>query len=126
MAGYLSDEWFAQLGAREGPAGGAPTGKVLVIQHVVTDSPLGDIAYYVGVANHAVAIVRGRAEHADVTFSEDYATAAAIAGGGLSAPAALLAGRIRVAGDMAALIAHQHLLAVNDPVPASVRAATTY
>jgi hypothetical protein len=125
VAGYLSDEWFEQLGATEVSAAGAP-GETLVIQHVVTASPRGDVAYYVRVADHSVAIVRGRAEHPDVTFAEDYATAAAIAGGGLSAPAALLAGRIRVAGDMAALIAHQDLLAVHDPVPASVRAATTY
>ncbi|MDQ1378383.1 MAG: hypothetical protein QOE15_2556, partial [Acidimicrobiaceae bacterium] len=33
---------------------------------------------------------------------------------------------IRVGGDMAALIAQQDHLAVNDPIPAAVRASTTY
>jgi putative sterol carrier protein len=123
VARYLSDEWFDHLGALAGPA--APAAD-LVLQHLVTAGPEGDVEYHVRVAEGTVTIFRGPASDPDVTFAEDYATAAAIAGGHLSAPAALLAGRIRVGGDMAALIARQDLLAAGDPVPAAVRAATTY
>jgi len=97
-----------------------------VLQHVISGAPGGEVCYHVRVYEDAVTIVRGRAAQPDATFSEDYATAAAIASGALNAPAALLAGQIRVGGDMAALIAHQGLLAAGDPIPAAVRAATTY
>jgi predicted lipid carrier protein YhbT len=123
VARYLSDEWFHQLGAR---VGGPAAPADLVLQHLVTAGPEGDVDYHVRVASGAVTIWRGPASDPDVTFAEDYDTAAAIASGRLSAPAALLAGRIRVGGDMAALIAHQDHLAVNDPIPAAVRASTTY
>ena len=68
----------------------------------------------------------GQAERADVTFSEDYATASAVAQGALSVHTALFEGRVRVAGDMAVLSHHQEELVGIDPVPASVRATTTY
>ncbi len=93
---------------------------------MVTDGPGGEVRYHVRIIDQTAAIVRGQAAHPDVTFAEDYVTASAIASGQLSAPAALLAGRIRVGGDMAALIAHQDILSIADPVPAAVRAATSY
>jgi len=131
VAPYLSDEWFEQL-SQHLVLGPAPSGveapPTLVLQHLVTGCPVpgGEIDYHVRVADHGIAIVRGRATDPDITFSEDYTAAAAIASGELSAPAALLAGRIRIGGDMAALIAHQGVLTRQDPVPAAVRAATTY
>jgi hypothetical protein len=122
VANYLSEEWFEQIGAT--PGGG--TGATLVLQHTVTGTPYGEVCYHVRLGADAVEIVRGPARHADVTFAEDYATAAAIAQGAVEAPAALLAGDIRVGGDLAALIAHQDILAGHDPIPAAVRAETTY
>ncbi|MDQ6613586.1 MAG: SCP2 sterol-binding domain-containing protein [Actinomycetota bacterium] len=126
MANYLSDEWFEQLGATTVPADAALTGEDLILQHVVTGAPQGEVTYHVRISGGAVAIVRGPASQPDVTFAEDYATAAAVASGELRAPAALLAGRIRVGGNMATLIARHDDLAITDPVPAAVRAATTY
>jgi hypothetical protein len=124
VAGYLSDEWFDQLGAApERPGDG---GHQLVLQHVVTGGPSGETRYHVLITDGRAQIIRGVAADPDVTFAEDYATAASIASGQLSAPTALLAGRIRVAGDMAALVARQGELAVDDPVPPAARAATTY
>jgi len=121
VASFLSGAWFEELEAASPSAGGA-----LVLQHVVTGSPDGDVCYHLLVGDGQARIVRGRAVHPHVTFTEDYATAAGIASGRLSAPAALLAGRIRVAGDMAQLISRQGDLAVADPVPSAVRAATSY
>ncbi|MDQ1426921.1 MAG: hypothetical protein QOK39_397 [Acidimicrobiaceae bacterium] len=126
MANYLSEEWFEQLGAAadEGAAGLAEA--TLVLQHTVIGTAAGEVCYHLRLAPDAAEIVRGAAAHPDVTFSEDYETAAAVASGALSAPAALIAGRIRVGGDMGTLIAHPEVLAITDPVPAAVRAATTY
>jgi hypothetical protein len=126
VASYLSGEWFEQLGAAaEGVTEGSGEGD-LVLQHTVTGGPAGDVWYHVRLAGGVASIARGQARHPDVSFSEDYATAAAVASGELSASAALLAGRIRVRGDMTALIGHHDLLAVSDPVPAALRATTTY
>jgi putative sterol carrier protein len=95
------------------------------LEHLVADGPDGDIRYHVCLSDAGATVVRGPAATADVTFAEDYATAAAVASGSLSAAAALLAGRIRVAGDVATLVEHQPLLRA-DPLPPAVRAATTY
>jgi putative sterol carrier protein len=126
VASYLSEEWFDQLGAETVPAERAGTEGDVILEHLVTGGPEGDVRYHVRIAGGAITIVRGPATDPDVTFAEDYATAAAIASGELSAPAALLSGRIRVGGDMTTLINHRDVLAVDDPVPAAVRAATTY
>ncbi len=126
MASYLSDQWFDEVGARDASPVTAATEGDLVLQHLVSGGPQGTVSYHVRVGEGGAAIVRGQAASPDVTFAEDYATAAAIASGELSAPAALLAGRIRVGGDLAALIAGQGRLTVNDPVAPAVRAATTY
>jgi putative sterol carrier protein len=96
------------------------------LQHVVTGAPVGEVRYHVRVGDRSATIIRGDATAPDVTFAEDYATAADIASGQLSAAAALLSGRIRVSGDMGALIAHRDLLNLDDPVPPAVRATTSY
>ncbi len=126
VASYLSEEWFDQLGAGKVPAAPAGTEGDVILEHLVTGGPDGDVRYHVRIVGRSITIVRGPATDPDVTFAEDYATAAAIASGELSAPAALMSGRIRVGGDMATLIHHREVLAVDDPVPAAVRAATTY
>lgn len=124
MASYLSPEWFEQVGALTGPPALAQTG--LIVQHLVSGAPGGAVSYYLRLSEAGATIVAGRATRADVTFAEEYDTAIAVARGELTAPAALLAGRIRVGGDLAALVAHQDVLAFDDPVPATVRAETTF
>jgi len=118
MARYLSDEWFELLGA--GPAG--PVAEpALVLQHVITGGPDGDTRYHVRVSGGRAVIVRGVATDPvpDATFTEDYRTAASIASGELTTAAALLAGRIRVAGDMASLVSRA---GVDRPAPAAAGA----
>jgi SCP-2 sterol transfer family len=126
VARFLSDEWFDQAGALGTEAASLLPEATVVLQHTVSGSPAGDVCYHLRLAEHAAEIVRGPSSHPDVTFAEDYATAAAVASGEVSAPAALLAGRIRVGGDMAALVAHQSIISGNDPLSAAVREATTY
>jgi len=128
VARYLSEEWFESLGAAPSAPAEPADRPTLILQHVVTGGPAGDTRYHVRISGGRAVVVRGVATDAepDATFTEDYATAAAIASGDLTTAAALLAGRIRVAGDMASLVSRQSEVVVADPVPPAVRAATSY
>ena len=89
-------------------------------------TPDGEVRYHVIVDGTQSRIESGSAAQPDVTFTSDYPTAAAIARGELSTQAALMEGRIRVRGDMARMVERPPLLAGIDPLPASLRAETTY
>jgi putative sterol carrier protein len=123
VARFLSDEWFNEIAAGTAPPADEP---VAVLQQVVTGGPDGEVRYHIVVAGGRAVLVRGPASAPDATFTEDYATAAAIAQGQLSTQAALLSGQILVGGNMATLSARQDDLAGLDPVPPAVRAGTTY
>jgi hypothetical protein len=123
VARFLSEAWFQQVAAAGTPAVPDP---VLVLQQVVTGTPEGDVDYHVTVGVGRSALVAGPADHPDATFTQDWDTAAAVARGELSTEAALLAGRIAVAGDMASLSARRDSLIGLDPLTAAVRAATTF
>jgi hypothetical protein len=84
-------------------------------------------------ADYDVVIAAGRAVirhpvvgRADLTFTSDYPTAAAIAAGTLSTRAALAEGRLRVAGDVGILSRRASDVAGLDPVPAGLRAETEF
>jgi putative sterol carrier protein len=62
----------------------------------------------------------------DATFTQDYATAAALFRGDLTAQEAFTAGRVRVKGNMAKLVASQPALAEVGAVFDDLRQATTY
>jgi predicted lipid carrier protein YhbT len=103
MAALLSPEWVASLA--EASAGAeVPQGVRLVLQQVVVDEDGSEVAYAVRLHDGAVEVEPGRAPDADVTFTQDRATAEAIAAGTLSAQAAFLAGRLRVGGDLTAVL----------------------
>ena len=122
MARFLSEAWFDDVAAM------APIDDrtSLTLQQVVTDAPEGEVRYHVRVSEGRAAIYVGQAARPDATFTEDYATAAAVARGELSVQAALLAGRIRIGGNMATLSRYQEDLAGMDPIPAAVRATTSF
>jgi hypothetical protein len=103
MAPFLSPEWVASLA--EASAGAeAPNGVRIVLQQVVVEDDGSEVAYAVRLDGGRVVVEPGRTTDADVTFTQDRATAEAIAGGTLSAQAAFLAGRLRVGGDLAAVL----------------------
>lgn len=129
MAQFLSIAWIDELDRAAAwcePLAGAATGVRLTLQQVVTAPGRPETAYAVVVDDGRVRLVAGRAEKPDVVLSEDYATAAALSRGELSAQAALMAGRIRVAGDVAALVRGQHVLAAAQACFDGVRPRTTY
>jgi putative sterol carrier protein len=124
MARFLSEAWFDAIAESTGPVthGDAPR---ITVQQVVTDTPEGEVRYAVTISDECATVRAGQAARADVTFTGDYSTAVAIARGELTAQAALLAGRIRVAGNVASLMSPSDL-AYDDLIPPAVRAATSY
>ncbi len=123
MTRYLSPAWFDALAAStERP----DTPAELVLQQVVTGGPDGEVRYCVELRGSAATLIRGNAGDADMTFTSDYRTAAAIASGTLSTQAALLQGRIRVTGSPVQLAERHGHLGGFDPIPAELRAETTY
>lgn len=125
MAEFLSDAWLADLAAA---AEGVTVGDDvrLVIQQVVLVGRGQEIAYALRIADGTVRVEAGRVDDADVSFTQDRATAAAIAQGELGAQVAFLAGRIRLGGDPHRVVdASRELGAVTD-LFADVRATTTW
>ena len=122
MVEPLTSDWVPALAAAAAKAV-APTGVALVVQQVVVGADgVEELAYAVRVADGAVTVVEGHVDDADVTFTQDRATAAAIAAGELSAQGAFLAGRLRVGGDLGAVLAGARELSALDDVFASARA----
>ena len=120
MAGFLSDEWFDHL-ARLAADVAVPEGPSLVVQQVVVDGS-DEVAYALRIAGGRLSVHRGAVEEADVTIRQDRSTAEAIHHGRLAAQAAFLDGRLRLAGDVTALIRAAPTLADLDDVFAQARA----
>jgi hypothetical protein len=128
MVRYLSAAWFdrLRLGAVASDAP-EPAADALVLRHVVhadADAPRTD--YDVVVSAGRVVIRHPVEGSADLVFTSDYPTAAAIAAGTMSTNAALAAGRLRVAGDVNRVAGRAADMSGLDPVPASLRAETEY
>jgi putative sterol carrier protein len=81
----------------------------LVLQQVVTGAPDGEVAYRVQLSGGRIRISPGRGQ-ADITLTEDYDTALAVASGTLAPHTAFMTGRIRIGGDMASLVAAGEVL----------------
>jgi hypothetical protein len=120
VARFLSDAWFDEV-TQQGQPGDRPG---LTVQQVVTGGPEGEVRYHVHVTDAQATVHPGEAGQPDVTFTEDYGTAAAVARGELTMQAGLLDGRIRVGGNLGSLGRQE--LSTLDLVPAAVRAATTF
>jgi putative sterol carrier protein len=129
VARYLSEEWFDEVNRAAADSDQLQTDTAsveLTIQQVVTDTPDGDVRYAVRVRRGRVEVVRGDDPGADVTITEDWDTARAVAAGDLSAPTAFMTGRIRVGGNVAVLLDAQGSLQGLDQVFADLRDRTTF
>ena len=134
MARFLSPEWFGEV-ARHGR--GRPDGRgeppdqlLLVLEQVVRDGPDGEVRYRV-VVTAGGAYIEPPSDldtrpAPDLTIACDWSTATGLAQGALSAQAALMAGRLRVSGNLARLSGQAVHLVGLDPVPEPVRRRTTY
>lgn len=106
MVERFSPEWIEHLDVA---VRDVPGGEPFVIQQVV-----GEAEWHVRIGADGVRVVPGRADDADVTFTQDRATAEAIASGTLSAGAALTSGDLRVNGATAELITRREVMAAID------------
>lgn len=104
---FLSPEWAeafkAALNAdpsfREGIAG-----QRVRLQNVITDVDGGEIRYWVRVEDGSVDLGLGDIEAPDAVVTQSYATAVALARGELNQVAAFMAGKLKVSGDLIALM----------------------
>ena len=129
MARFLSPEWLVAVNEALQSASRVQKATAdieLTIQQIVMGGPDGDVAYRVRVNRGSVELLPGRAPGADVVFTEDWSTAAAVAKGELSPQAAFLEGRIRVSGNMASVMETRDALVGIDVALADIRSATTY
>ncbi len=129
MAQFLSDEWVAELNgavASDEKVSLAASGVQLTIQQVVVGPNGGERCYTTRVDDGRVELAPGRADDADTTITEDYTTAAALARGESTPQDAILTGKVRVRGDMGALLRGQEVLERVRARFDEVRARTEY
>ncbi|MEZ5145101.1 MAG: SCP2 sterol-binding domain-containing protein [Acidimicrobiales bacterium] len=125
MPTFASDEWIALLDeAARGDDGirSATTDAAITIEQVLTDGA----SWHVVIDHGDVRVLAGRATASTVTFTQDRATAAAIARGDDSAQAAFLRGDLRVGGDIGTLVAAAAVLDRLGDVFAAVRDRTEW
>ena len=82
------------------------------VRIVVQQELVDDGAWYIVVGDGRASVSGGRHPDPDVVLSQDRATAAAIAGGALSAQQAFIDGRLRVRGGLDRLVMASSALAV--------------
>ena len=104
-AAFLSEGWFERqrtLGA-ELPERPGASGRV---QHVVTGTPDGEVRYVITMVDGRTADVSvGGDDSADVTYTNTYDDAQALAQGELDASVQFMRGRTKMAGDMGTVLA---------------------
>ena len=121
---YLSAEWLEAARralAAAGDPGDAVADVALTVEQVVDAT-----TFHITLDHGKVTLADGPAAAPDLRLTTDYATAAAVAAGELTAQRAFVEGRLRVGGDLSLLITHQRALAAVDDALAGVRARTTY
>lgn len=82
----------------------------LSLQFGVTDSPGGDLDYYLTIRDGLAVLALGTDDEADASVASDYETATAISKGELNVQMAFMTGKIKVGGNMAKVMMHQGLI----------------
>lgn len=104
MVAHLSEDWLA-LHAELGADLPARPGATARFQVVVSGAPEGEVAYHQRFEDgRLVECVPGTDPEADVTLGQTYADAVAIAAGDLPLSVAYMQGRVKVVGDVGALL----------------------
>ena len=108
---FLSDEWFAVVDQLvEVHGADAPTQTPIIVNVSVTATPFGDERHlHMGTRDGQVHWGIGHADDADLTLTTDYETAREVfvTGNPQAGMQAFMAGKVRVQGDMAKLMAAQ-------------------
>ena len=102
---FLSDAWL-ELVRGLGADLPARPGATARVQHVVTGTPDGEVRYVHAVVDGRTAALEGGGDDgADVTFTNTYADAQALARGELDPSVLFMQGRTKMAGDMGRVLA---------------------
>jgi putative sterol carrier protein len=105
MAKWLTQEWLDE-GRKLAEGQPERPGASVKLQYVITDGPAGDIRYYWVLENGKLLESQlGELPDAEVTLTETYEDAMRIQKGELDTNAAFMQGRVKVAGNMAKLMA---------------------
>jgi putative sterol carrier protein len=106
---FLSDGWFKEVAALiEQHGNEAPAHQNMKMNLVVTETPFdADRQFHMGAEGGKALFGPGLLEGADVTLTTDYATAKDVfaSGNPQAGMQAFMAGKVRVQGDMAKLMA---------------------
>lgn len=143
MARFLTPAWADEFNAaldgvalpEPGPEAGlaAVDGRFTVVEEV-RGTPDGDLRLSLRFEGGALRVavlapdtgVGGAQDRADVTITVSYEDAASMSRGDLAPAEALNAGRIRVRGDLAVLVAAQEILAAARAATVVLDSSTTY
>ncbi len=113
MAKFLSEEYIVAANAALSASDSfqsAITNVNLSMQFHVTDGPEGDIDYSIAIADGSAEIALGQLDGAEVTVTNDYETAVGISTGEVNTQMAFMTGKVKVDGNMAALLMNQNVL----------------
>lgn len=124
MVGFLTPEWVAALNDALGAVRLDPAVS-LTVAHVVRDAR-GEVVYRLRVHGGRAVASLGDADGADVVLIEDRATAAALAQGRETAEDAVAAGRLKLRGDVDAMLRAAGALGALGEALAEVRGRTVY
>lgn len=106
MTRWLSPEWFEETRRMQNESQPERPGMSATLNFVVTGGPDGDVRYFWELQDgRLVRAELGQAPGADVTLTQTYDDAKKIQQGELDANAAFMQGRVKVAGDMAKVLA---------------------
>ncbi len=120
--------WLCDLDAAVRAATSVSALTPIVIEQLVSGVPgRGDVRYQFRVDSDGASVAEGSTvEPPDVRLTTDYETAVAIAVGRENAQIALARGRLRLGGDVEALVRGAAALGALDDATTALRDATTY
>ncbi len=107
---FLSDDWAQAVtdALNNHPGFKTSMGAAdLSIQFNTSETPDGDVSYYLATSAGVAELGLGQTQDPDVTVEQSYETAAAISKGDLNTQTAFMTGKIKVSGNLAKLMMHQ-------------------
>lgn len=119
---FLSEGWAEALKTELNASADfkeAAAGKTATIQQVIGGAG-GETHYWITISDEAIDMGVGHAPDPDVTITQGYETAAALARSELSPVTAFMTGKIKVAGNMGLLLGLQGVLSLLPPAMASI------
>ncbi len=99
---YLSQEWIDEYNAalEQDAVRAAVKGKSATIQMVISDSPQGEIHYWLRFADGGASAGLGDLDGAEVTIRQSYETSAQVNKGELDGQKAFTQGKVKIGGKM--------------------------